>query len=64
MTPRVIGMTVGLILGIVWISLGLWAAILTGALALIGWFVGSLVEGTISVTDLWDAIQGRRQSLD
>ncbi len=64
MTPRVIGIGVGLALGIVWMSLGLGAAVLTGVLALVGWFVGSLIEGTINITDVWNAIQGRRRSLD
>ncbi len=64
MTPRVIGIGVGLALGIVWMSLGFGAAVLTGVLTLVGWFVGSLIEGTINITDVWNAIQGRRRSLD
>ena len=64
MTPRVIGIGVGLVLGFVWMSLGFWAAVLTGGLALAGWFVGSLIEGTISIVDLWNDLQGRRRSLD
>jgi len=64
MTPRVIGIGVGLVLGIVWISLGFWAALLAGGLALAGWFAGSLIEGTINLADLWNDIQGRRGSLD
>lgn len=64
MTLRVVAIGIGLVLGIVWMSLGFWAAVLTGGLALAGWFVGSLIEGTISVTDLWSAVQGRRRSLD
>jgi hypothetical protein len=64
MTPRVVAIGIGLVLGIVWMSLGFGAAVLTGGLALVGWFVGSLIEGTINITDLWNAIQGRRRSLD
>ena len=64
MTPRVIGIGVGLVLGIVWMSLGFWAAVLTGGLALVGWFVGSLIEGTINIVDLWNEIRGGRRSLD
>ena len=64
MTPRVIGIGVGLVLGFVWMSLGFWAAVLTGGLALVGWFVGSLIEGTINIVDLWNDLQGRRRSLD
>jgi hypothetical protein len=64
MTPRVIGIGVGLVLGFVWMSLGIWAAVLTGGLALAGWFVGSVIEGTISIVDLWGSLQGRRRSLE
>jgi hypothetical protein len=64
MTPKVVGIGVGLVLGIVWMWLGFWAALLTGGLALIGWFVGSLIEGTINPVDLWNALQGRRGGLD
>jgi len=64
MTPRVIGIGVGLVLGFGWMSLGFWAAVLTGGLALAGWFVGSLIEGTINIVDVWNAIRGGRRSLD
>jgi len=64
MTPRVIGIGVGLVLGIVWMLLGFWATVLAGGLALVGWFVGSLIEGTINIADLWNDIQGRRRSLE
>ena len=64
MTPRVIGIGVGLVLGFVWMSLGFWAAVLTGGLALAGWFVGSLIEGTINIVDLWNDIRGGRRSIE
>jgi uncharacterized membrane protein len=64
MTPKVIGIGVGLAVGFVWMSLGFWAAVLTGGLALVGWFVGSLIEGTINVVDLWNDLRGGRRSLD
>ena len=64
MTPRGIGIGVGLVLGFVWMSLGFWAAVLTGGLALVGWFVGSLIEGTINIVDVWNDLRGGRRSLD
>ena len=64
MTPRVVAIGVGLVLGIVWMWLGFGAALLTGGLALVGWFIGSLIEGTIHPADLWNALQGRRGGLD
>lgn len=64
MTPKVVGIGVGLVLGIVWMWLGFGAALLTGFLALVGWFAGSLIEGTINPADLWKALQGRRGELE
>jgi hypothetical protein len=64
MTPRLIAIGIGLILGIVWTTLGFGAALLVGGLAFAGWFVGSLIEGTINFTGLWNSIQGRRRELD
>lgn len=58
------GLAVGLALGIVWMWLGFGAALLTGALGLLGWFVGAAVSGiatgNINVSDLWSALLGRR----
>ena len=64
MTPRVVGIAVGLVLGIVWMWLGFGPALLAGGLALVGWFAGSFIEGTINPADLWNALQGNRGSLD
>ena len=64
MTPKVVGLGVGLVLGIVWMWLGFWAALLAGGLALVGWVLGSLIEGTIVPIDLWNALQGRRGDLE
>ena len=64
MTPKVVGIGVGLVLGIVWMWLGFWAALLSGGLALVGWFLGSLIEGSINPADLRNALQGRRGDLE
>ncbi|HYX50961.1 MAG TPA: hypothetical protein VE843_14535 [Ktedonobacteraceae bacterium] len=64
MTPKVVGIGVGLVLGIVWMWLGFWAALLAGGLALVGWFLGSLIEGTINPVTLWNDLQGRRGDLE
>ncbi len=63
MSARVIGIVVGLVLGIVWMSLGFGAAVLTGILALIGWFIGGVVEGRVNVVDVWNDLQGRRRGI-
>lgn len=60
------GLVVGLVLGIVWMWLGFGAALLTGALGLIGWLVGAAVSraaaGELNIADLWSVLQGRRQA--
>jgi hypothetical protein len=60
MSARVIGIFIGLVLGIVWMTLGFGAVLLTGILALIGWFLGGVVEGRINVVEVWNDLQGRR----
>jgi hypothetical protein len=58
------GLVIGLALGVVWMWLGFGAALLTGALGLLGWFAGvvwaGIAAGNISVSDLWNTLQGRR----
>ena len=57
------GLAIGLLLGIVWMWLGFGAALLTGALGLLGWFVGmavgSIASGNVRLGDLWNDLQGR-----
>lgn len=58
------GLVIGLALGIVWAWLGFGAALLTGGLGLVGWLVGvavgNITAGNISITALWNDLQGRR----
>jgi hypothetical protein len=65
-SPRIIGLIVGLVLGIVWMWLGFGAAVLTGFLGLVGTLIGMVVgavtTGNLSVADLWDDLQGRRRA--
>jgi hypothetical protein len=62
MSVSVIGIFIGLVLGIVWMALGFGAAVLTGILALVGWFLGSVIEGRINVVEVWNDLQGRHRS--
>ncbi len=64
MSARVIGIAVGLVLGIVWMSLGFGPAVLTGVLALVGWFIGRVIEGQVNVAEVWQGLQGRRRGLN
>lgn len=60
------GLVIGLVLGIVWMWLGFGAALLTAGLGLIGLLigtaVGSMAAGNVTVTDLWNDLQGRRRA--
>jgi len=60
------GLVIGLVLGIVWMWLGFDAALLASATGLLGWLAGtvasSIASGNLSVTDLWNDLQGRRRA--
>lgn len=60
MSPPVIGIAIGLVLGIVWVAFGFGAALLTGFLALVGWGIGAVIERRIDVTEVWGILQERR----
>jgi hypothetical protein len=44
-SARITGLLVGLVFGVVWMWLGFGAALLTGFLGLVGWFVGAVLAG-------------------
>lgn len=64
MVPRVVGIAVGLVLGIVWMWLGFGPALLAGLLALVGWLIGSFIDGSINPADLWNTLQGGGRGLE
>jgi hypothetical protein len=55
-----IGILVGIALGVIWVTLGFGAVVLCGALAFVGWFVGGVAEGRISLSEVMQDLQGRR----
>jgi len=63
-SPRIVGLAVGLILGIVWMWLGFGPAVLVAALGIIGWVIGAalgnLTSGHVDLNELWSDIRGRR----
>lgn len=65
-SARIVGLFVGLALGIVWMWLGFGAAVISGFLGLLGWFVGAMVSsaaaGRLNVADLWDDVLGRSRA--
>jgi len=56
------GMLIGAVLALSAVAFGFWAMILVAVAIVIGWGVGRVVEGTLDVRGLTDALRGRRSS--
>ncbi len=48
---KTMGLALGLVIGIVLVSLGLWQAVVVAILALVGWLIGKFVVGEIPFLD-------------
>jgi uncharacterized membrane protein len=59
MSVHVIGMALGLILGIIWVTFSFDAALLVGFLTLVGWGIGTVIERRINLTEVWGSLQER-----
>ncbi len=62
MTRTVIGMGIGAVLALTWVSLGFWAFVLVLVAMAIGAGVGRIVDGKLDVRALTDAVRGKRSS--
>lgn len=62
MTTTSKGMLIGAVLALSAVAFGFWAMILVAVAIVIGWGVGRVVEGTLDVRGLTDALRGRRSS--
>ncbi len=49
--PPLIGTIIGLVIGVVLVSVGVWQAAVVGVIALAGWMVGKYVAGEIPIID-------------
>jgi uncharacterized membrane protein len=56
------GVLIGAVLALSAVAFGFWAMILVAVAIVIGWGVGRVVEGTLDVKGLTDALRGRRSS--
>jgi uncharacterized membrane protein YqaE (UPF0057 family) len=63
MSARMMGIAIGFGFGVVWIALGFGAAVLAVVLALLGWFIGAVIEGKIDLSAVWYDLQGRRREM-
>ncbi|PZW36853.1 hypothetical protein EI42_01039 [Thermosporothrix hazakensis] len=63
MSGRTAGLLFGFGLGVVWMWLGFWPAVLTLILGVIGWLIGGVAEGKVNLADVWSDLQGRRREV-
>ncbi len=57
-----VGILVGAVLALTWIVVGFWAFVAVVLAMLLGALVGRLVDGTLDVRGLVDAVRGKRSS--
>ena len=61
---RIIGLAIGLLLGIVWMWLGIIAALIVAVTGIAGWLIGAVVssasQGTLNLGEIWSDLVGRR----
>ena len=50
-SPPLVGTIIGLVIGVVLVSVGGWQAVVVGVIALAGWLVGKYVAGEIPIID-------------
>jgi len=55
--PRYIGLIVGLALGFILLTIGLWKAIAIALIGLVGYVVGGILGGEIDLQRYIDAVQ-------
>jgi uncharacterized membrane protein len=60
LNPKVVGLIMGLIVGLVLVFAGGWNALVVGIFLLAGWLVGKFVAGEIDLDELYDRhVRGR-----
>ncbi|WP_156761143.1 hypothetical protein [Microbacterium karelineae] len=62
MNGTVVGAAVGATLVVTWIALGFWAFVLVGVAMIVGAIIGRVLDGSIDVRAVGDALRGRRSS--
>ncbi|CAN5240727.1 hypothetical protein BH09ACT6_BH09ACT6_13210 [soil metagenome] len=62
MSHTTIGIAVGAILALTWITLGFWAFVFVAVAMAIGFFVARVIDGKLDVRSLADALRGKRSS--
>jgi len=61
-TAARVGIAIGAILALTWVTLGFWAFVFVAIAMLVGAIVGRIVDGKLDVTGLVNAFRGKRSS--
>lgn len=62
MTNTHVGILVGAVLALTWITLGFWACVLVAVAMAIGGLTARLIDGKLDLRSLADAFRGKRSS--
>ncbi|MCI0158731.1 DUF2273 domain-containing protein [Leifsonia shinshuensis] len=62
MTAARIGIIIGAVLALTWITLGFWAFVLVAIAMILGAFIGRLVDKPIDLRNLFNVFRGKRSS--
>ena len=62
MTGTQAAMAVGAVIGVIWVTVGFWPAVLVAVLIAVGAVIGRIVEGKLDVGTLVQAVSGRSSS--
>ena len=62
MSTTRIGMFIGAVLALTWVSLGFWAFIFVAFAIAVGALVGRIIEGKLDPSALVDVFRGKRSS--
>lgn len=62
MSTTKIGMLIGAVLALTWVSLGFWAFIFVAFAIAVGALVGRIIEGKLDPSALVDVFRGKRSS--
>lgn len=62
MSHAAIGMGVGALLALSWVTLGFWAFVFVAVALAIGGIVGRVVDGKLDLRSVADAFRGKRSS--
>jgi uncharacterized membrane protein len=61
-TSAKVGILIGAVLALVWVTLGFWACFFVAIAMIIGAVIGRIIDGKLNLRLLVDAVRGKRSS--